>query len=274
MNIKINLSLLILLLFIISACGTRTAIRPGDTIDVAYDKARTLYDNGKYRDAAKAFETVISIARGTEFGQDAQFLLASSYYNSRDYLIAASEFNRYTQFYPRSERVQEAAFMEAHSYYRMSPKYKLDQTDTYNAIERFQLFLSKYPQSEQADEAAALIDEMREKLALKYFDAAEQYMTLGQFRAAALYFGITFERFPETTLAERSLVNQIQAYNEFAAISVSARQAERYQMAIDTYETYIQIFPNGQNRTLAEEYVDIATVGLSNSSQTALNEEN
>ena len=271
MNIRSTILLSVLLLFVISACGTRTAIRPGDTIEVAYDKARDLYDRGRYRDAARAFETVISISRGTEFGQDAQYLLADSYFNSRDYLIAASEFSRYVAFYPRSERAEDAAFMEAMSYYRLSPRYNLDQTDTYNAIERFQLFLSRYPQSARAPEAAQFIDELRTKLSRKMFAAANQYMTLRQFRSAAVYFGLTFERFPETIFAEEALVKQILAYVEFASVSVPDRQAERFQNAIDSYELYMQLFPRGLNRTRAEEYVDRARVGLNRSRQTVMN---
>ena len=256
----------------IAACGTKSQIRPGDTLEVAFEKSMALYERERYREAANAFEIVISIGRGTDIGQDAQFYLAQSYFKNRDFLIAASEFQRYSNFYPRSERKQEADFMEALSYYRLSPRYNLDQTDTYNAIERFQLYLSRFPNSERATEAAAMIDEMRSKLARKNFEAAEQYMRLRYYSAAAIYYGLTIERFPETTWAEASLANQIRAYVIFADNSVRARQAERYQKAIESYESYLQLFPRGENRSRAEAYYDRAVAGL-RASQTASGDE-
>lgn len=221
-----------------------------------------LYDRERYNDAASSFETVISIGRGTDIGQDAQFYLAESYYKSRQYLLAAAEYQRFYTFFPRSDRATDAQFQEALSYYNMSPRYNLDQSDTYESIELFQLFVNRNPDAEKVDEAVGYIDEMRAKLARKRFEAAEQYITLRNYRAAAVYYDITVDRFPETKWAERAQANKIRAYVIYADNSVAARQAERYQEAIDAYETYLQLFPRGDNRSLAEEFYNRAEEGL------------
>ncbi len=253
--------------FILISCGSQDQIRPGDSLEVAFDKAMNLYDRGRYGDAARAFETVVSVGRGTETGQQAQFYIAESYFNNRQFALAASEYQRYHVFFPRSERRPDAQFMEAFSYYRLSPRYNLDQSDTYRAIERFQLFISQNPNSDKVAEAAEHIDELREKLARKKFSAANQYMTLARrqasnYRSAALYYGMVIDRFPETSYAERALANQIRAHVFFAENSVPARQAERFEKAIEAYETYVQLFPRGENRQLAEEFYDRATSGM------------
>ena len=268
-------SLLIIVIvtgFIFSACSQRTLIRPGDTLEVAYEKALSLYDRGRYSDAANAFETVVSIGRGTDIGQDAQFMAADSYFKSRQYILSAAEFQRYSVFNPRSTRRETADFMEAYSYYMLSPRYNLDQSDTYRSIEAFQLFLSRYPNSDKASEAVGYIEEMRLKLSFKSFRAAEQFYRLRHYNAAAIYYGLTLEQFPETEWAEKALVNQIKAYTTFADNSVRDRQAERYQKAIDAYEMYLQLFPRGQNRELAEQYYDAASSGFARSSSSQGNE--
>ncbi|MCH8556475.1 MAG: outer membrane protein assembly factor BamD [Balneolia bacterium] len=259
--------ILLISVLVLASCGNQNQIRPGDSLEVAFEKAMNFYDRGRFSDAANAFETVISVGRGTEIGQDAQFYLAESYYNGRQLLLAASEYQRYHVFFPRSSRARDAQFMEAFSYYRLSPRYNLDQSDTYRAIELFQLFISRNQSSDRVEEAAGYIDELRTKLARKNFAAAEQYMRLARrearnYRAAAVYFGITIDRFPETEFAEKALANQIRALTLFADNSVPVRQSERYQEAIDTYETYLQLFPRGDNRSLAEEYYDRASSGL------------
>lgn len=257
-----SLGLLVLSVILFSSCGSSSQIRPGDSLDEAFDKAMALYDRERYSDAASSFETVITIGRGTDIGQEAQFYLAESYYQSRQYLLAAAEYQRYHTFFPRSARAADAQFQEALSYYQLSPRYNLDQSDTYESIELFQLFVNRNPDSPKVEEAVAYIDEMRAKLARKRYEAAEQYITLRNYRAAAVYYDITVDRFPETKWAEQAQANKIRAYVIYADNSVTARQAERYQEAIDAYETYVQLFPRGENRALAEEFYNRAEKGL------------
>ncbi len=263
MHIFVKYLTLLLILITVVACGSRHSIRPGDTVDVAFEKAMGFYERERYSDAAQAFETVLSIARGTDLAADAQFYLAKSHYHNRSYLIAASEFRRFARNYTRDERREEAEFMEAYSHYQMSPRYNLDQTETYNALDRFQLFITRYPGTELAEQAIEYMDELRDKLAKKKFNAAEMYMRIRQYESAALYYNLTVENYPESKWAEPALVNKILAYVNYAERSVRARQQERYEKAIESYQQYVQIFPRGDGRSKAEEYYDRALMGLS-----------
>jgi outer membrane protein assembly factor BamD len=254
--------LLMLIALTMGACANKNAIKPGDTVDVAFDKAKLLYDKQKYGDAARAFETVLSLGRGTEQAREAQYLLADSYFKNREYIISASEYRRYVTFYPRSERREEAEFMEAYSYYKISPRFKLDQTDTERAITLFRVYIGKYPDSEKTSEAAELIDEMRNKLARKSFTSANMYFNLKLYNSAAMYFQVTIDNFPETEYAEQSLAKQVQAYTLYADISVAERQAERYRLAVDSWQRYTQLFPNGKNRGSAESFYNTARSAL------------
>jgi outer membrane protein assembly factor BamD len=257
--------IIILLLTVASACSNKRHIRTGDTLEVAFEKANAFYERGRFTDAARSFETVLSIGRGSEIAQESQFLLAMSYYSNREFLISASEFRRYATNFPRSDRRVEAEFKEALSYFRLSPRYKLDQSDTYRAIELMQLFIGRYPGSDEAIEAAGYIDVMRNKLAQKEFEAAELYIRVEQYQAAAVYYGLTLDRFPETVWAERALARQIQAYILFAENSIEERQEERFRKALNSYETYVQLFPRGENRSIAEELADRAREGVATS---------
>lgn len=264
-HIAKRIILFILLLTAIS-CGSSHNIQRGDTAEVAFEKAMGLYENEQYSRATEAFETVLSISRGTSIAPDAQFYLAQSHYNNGSYLLAASEFQRFARNYTTDERRSEAEFMEAYSYYHMSPRYNLDQTYTHEALDRFQLFRTRYPDSELAEEALVYMEELRDKLARKKFNAAEMYLRIGEYRSAALYFELTVEEYPESSWAERALVNKILAYVEYAENSVQDRQQERYEEAVESYEEYVQIFPRGEHRSLAEEYYNRALDGLAETS--------
>ncbi len=248
---------------ILSACASGTTIRPGDSVDEAFEKSMELYENERYGDAADAFETVLSIGRGTEYARDAQYYLAKSYYNNNQFQIAASEFQRYSASHPRSERRTEAQFMEAMCYYNLSPRYQLDQSDTHRAIERFQLFIERNPDDELRADAEEKVDELRKKLAKKNYHAGRFYMQISEFEAAAIYFEETIDNYPETKWAERALADQIQAYVRYADNSIEERQEERYQKAVESFERYLQIFPRGENRERAERYHQRALDGIS-----------
>lgn len=258
-----RISILIMCLFVLASCRSQELIQPGDSLEVAFEKAYSLYEQERYRDAINAFETVLSIGRGTDVGQDAQYYLAESYFNNNQFLLAAAEYERYSDSHPGSQRREDVDYKAAYSYYRMSPRYNIDQANTRRSIERFRLFLARHPNSEQVDDASSKIEEMRDKLARKTFESAEFYMRNNQYRSAVIYFDLVVDRYPETRWAERALAKQVEGYILYADNSIPSRQQERYQQAVDSYETYLQLFPRGENRSRVEDLYDRAREALS-----------
>lgn len=263
-NYLYRFSFLVLVLLVLSSCKNEDLIQRGDSLSTAYKKAMGLYQSKEYGRAVKAFETVIEIGRGTDYGQEAQYYLAQSYFNDERYLLAASEYERYISLFPRADKRQEAQFKEAYCYYQLSPRYKLDQQYTRTAIEKFRLYNDRYPNAENTDEAAKYITDLRAKLAKKLYYAADLYMRTDSYEAAIIYYDLTIDNYPETMWAQRALVDEINAYNTYANRSVRDMQDDRYQKAIDTYEKFVQLFPKGQYREQAEQYVAQARTALSN----------
>ncbi|SMO69240.1 outer membrane protein assembly factor BamD [Fodinibius sediminis] len=267
-----RISCLLLITAVLLSCKNEDLIQRGDTLPTAFKKSMSLYQSEEYTDAAEAFETVIQLGRGTDYGQEAQFYLAESYFKSGRYLLASAEYSRFVTLYPRADKREEAQFKEAYSYYKLSPRYKLDQKHTRTAIEKFQLYNSRYPNSERVEEAARYITELRSKLAKKLYHSARLYMQTDSYEAAIVYYDLTIDNYPESMWAQRALVDKINTYVVYADRSVQAKQRERYQAAVDAYETFIQLFPEGQYRSEAEDHVDdaraaLADLGESNSSQ-------
>ncbi|MDZ7773965.1 MAG: outer membrane protein assembly factor BamD [Balneolaceae bacterium] len=258
-----SLLLSLLATMLLASCTKRELIRQGDSLEVAYEKALALYEDEHYADAARAFETVIQIGLGTDYGRHAQYYLAESYYNDRRYLLAATEYERFISQFPRSERREEVQFKEAYCYYQLSPRYRLDQEYTYTAIEKLRIFNSNFSDSDRTQEAAQYISDLRAKLARKQYNAGDLYMRMREYEAAIIYFDLTIENYPDTPWAEQALVDEINAYNIYASRSVEEMQRPRYESAVEAYETYVQLFPNGENRSLAEQYVDNARSALS-----------
>ncbi len=246
-----------LLLIVLGGCRNKDLIRPGDPVNVAFDKSMELYNNEKYSEAAYGFDLVTRMGRGTNYAQDAQFYLAESYFKNRQYLLAASEYQRFMLYFPLDEKMQQVEFKLALSYYEQSPRYKLDQTTSYRAIELFQLFNTKYPESAYVLDAATYIDELRSKLAKKSFEAAQFYFRTSRYVAANVYYNQVLDQFPESPWAEESLLKSIESHILYADNSIEEKQIERYSEAIYSYEKYLQLFPQSEKRVLAEElYLD------------------
>ena len=87
MKAKYILILLISMLFC-SSCSEYSRLMKSSDNDLKFAKAKEYYQRGKYLQAATLLESVIIPLRGTEKGEEALYMVASSYYGNRDYLTA------------------------------------------------------------------------------------------------------------------------------------------------------------------------------------------
>ena len=259
---KKNSYLFLTVILLFTACKSSRLVNPGDTVQETYQKGLTQCEEGSYGDAAEIFETVTRVGRGSEYAQEAQYYLAESYFNQERYILAEAEYNRFITFYPRDSKRQEVDYKKALSIYHQSPRYRLDQSATRRAIEEFQLFNSRYPDSRFVTESAGKINELREKLARKYYESAQFYSRTDQYKAATIYYDLVIDRYPESKWAETALLNQIDTYNEYAVNSILNKQVERYNLAISSYEKFIQLFPQSNARSEAETFRDEAEQGV------------
>ena len=57
--------------------------------------------------------------------------------------------------------------MEAKSYFMLSPLYTLDQDDTFTGIDKLQVFINRFPNSEYLTEALELMEQLQNKIEKK-----------------------------------------------------------------------------------------------------------
>ncbi len=130
--------------------------------------------------------------------------------------------------------------------YLDSPKYSLDQTNTYDALKELQLFINMYPNSDKRDECNQLIDDLRFKLQTKDFEIAKLYYKMEDYIAAITAFENILKDYPDTDYKEDIFYYVILSYYHYAELSVLSKKKERYQAAIDAYEKFNTFFPNSK----------------------------
>ena len=224
------------------ACSSSQEITASGPED-AYKKGMAEYQEGDYERAIRYFRSVFNYGRGNQWAPEALLQLAMAQRQQGKHLVAANEFQRFTELYRNHTKVPLAAFEQAKSYYLRSPNYQLDQSDTRQAIDLFQLFVDRYPDHQRVPEARDMVDELQAKLAHKKIDAARLYERREMWRAATESYRGVFDQYPETPWADDALLGALRSYLRYADRSVRDRQAERYEQALDQYAQLRQLFP-------------------------------
>lgn len=255
MNKKSFVFLLVILFFALgniclaqdknNANGTRK-FKKYKTKEAKYEAAINFYDKGMYLSSAELFEQIYPLFMGTEKGDTILFLFAQCYYKNGDYLMSAFHFSDFTKKYPFSPRVETAAFMAAKSYYLNMPSYNLDQTDALYAKESLESFMEYYPKSSYIGECNNMMDSIRMQLAHKAYNLAYMYYNIGQYKAAQIAFNNMLKDYPNTIYSEIGLFTLVKNNYEYAVNSVPEKQQERFQQAIDSYESLKAKYPNSE----------------------------
>ena len=113
--------------------------------------AMTYYGKGQYFKAIPLFEELLPVYRGTDKRAEIYFYYAKAQYEMDNAIMAGFHFKRLYDQHSLSEFAEESLFMHAESYYAQSPKWSLDQTPTYEALQAYQNFINIYPTSERVE---------------------------------------------------------------------------------------------------------------------------
>lgn len=239
----ISFSILSCVWITLVSCSDYQKLLNSDDVPEKYKQAEVLYNNGEYRKANRLLEQILPTYRGKPQAQRVIFFFADSYFQTRSYNLAAYQYESFVKSYPKSERVQEATFKAAKSYYHQSPSYSLDQEDTYKAIEKLQIFINLYPNSQYNPEANQMISELQEKLEKKDFEIAKQYFTIRDYRAAIKANDNFIANFPGTKFREEALYTKFLSLYEIAINSIFSKKEKRLKELQEQYNLILRYYP-------------------------------
>jgi outer membrane protein assembly factor BamD len=246
MKKNIGLCSLILVVLLVAGCQGYEKVLKGNDFKLKYHEAMRYYKKEDYVRSATLFDQVAPVLRGTEQADTVYFYQALSYFKQEDYILGGHYFRIFAATYGGSPFVEEAEFMNAYCSYLMSPRPELDQSNTIDAIQSFQLFLIKYKNSSRADECKKYLLELREKLVEKSYLSAKLYFNLEDYKAAIVALNNSLIQYPDSKFREEILYLMVKSCYQFAYNSIPSKQKERYQNAIDEYYSFITEFPNSK----------------------------
>jgi len=250
---KVIVSALIVSL-ILSGCSEYNKILNSTNYELKYDKAIEYYKAGDCYKALPLLEDLMSQYRMTDRGEDVYYYYAHTQYCLQEFYLASYYFKSFSRKFPSSPRAEECAFNAAMCKLENSPGYHLDQSETYKAIDEFQLFMNKYPNSSLVDSCNVLISGLRDKLETKSYEQAKQYFRMEQYRSAVISFNSTLEQFPDTDYKEEILFYIVKSNYLFAANSIEQKKEERFKETIKSYHTFVDFFASSSMLKEAENY--------------------
>lgn len=243
---KGRIVLYLIVILLIAGCSNHSKLLKSTDNELKYEAAIAYYNKKDYYRALQLFEQLNAMFRGTVRGERINYYQAFCYYEQDDYLLAGYYFDLFARSFPLSKDAEECLFMSALCTSKQSPKYSLDQTKTKEAIEQFQFFMNRYPNSNRKDECNRLVDDLVRKLARKDFEIAKLYFHTMEYEAAVVCFENLMKDYTNTPYAEESNYYIVRSYYYFALNSIQSKKKERYQKSIDAYYDFVANYPDSE----------------------------
>ena len=263
-----SLILLVSLAVLVSAsCSSFDKIKKSPDVNLKLTKANEYYDKKRYTSANELYHDLLPVLRGTRNYEQLFYRYAYTFYYQKDYPTAALYFKNFTDYFPTSKDAEECEFMHSLCLVKMAPKSNLDQTNTMKSMEALQTFINTHPDSKRVAEANQYIDESRKKLEDKEASAAKLYYNIGQYKAAAIAYKGVINQYPESPNSDYYQYMVVKSLYEYANVSVSERQPERYANTVAAYKDLKDTYPSSTFVKDAERYELLAANSLKKTQQ-------
>lgn len=256
---RYSLILLFVLPFL-AGCGDYNSVTKTSDYEYKYEAAKGYYTEGSYRKAAEVFGQVLSVLRGTQYGDECLFLLGMSNYRFGDYESATQFFKKYYQSYPKGQYVELSRYFCAMSNYNSVNDTRLDQSNTMNALNEFSDFLEYYPDSKLRAHTQDMIFNLQDKLVEKEYMSAKLYYDLGTYRGNCMSYDdnnyeaciVTAQNalkdypYASPERKEELSIMVLRSKYHLARHSIIEKRVERFRDTIDEYYAFLNEFPESQ----------------------------
>ena len=204
------------------------------------------YNEGEYIKSVTLLEDIIPYYKLTPDGENLYYTYCMGNYKLGDHYLSGYYFKRFINQYPSSKHAEEAVFLSALCSVHNSPQYKLDQTETLNALDELQIFIDIYPESKRIDTCNQIMDKLRGKLELKQFENSKMYYRTGNYKAAVVAFSGTLENYPNSVHKEEILYLSVKSGYLLAINSIFNKKLERLESTLKSYRTFVAAFPDSE----------------------------
>ncbi len=252
---KIIFTLTTLILLVFTSCSDFNQIVKGDDYDQKLAKAEALYEEAvskrklkegelvekgfaQYGRAITLYEQIYQRFPRDGKGELSYYRMAQCYYAAGDYYLAGYYYNNFVARFPFSTKAEECLFMTAMCSVKLSPEESLDQEETEIAINDFQLFVDRYPESKLVDSCNQYMDKLRYKIETKEYNSVKLYSRMERYKAADASATTFLELYPQSKYAEEIQYVRMKNLYILATKSIFSKQKERFEKVLEYYTIF------------------------------------
>ena len=256
---KVRLYIILFISILVSSCGEFEKLLKSTDYDLKKAKAREYFDAKQYTRASELYAQVIPRFRATEEAEELNWLNAQSFYGMKQYEMAGSYFKSLVEQYPFGKYAEEATFLGAQCDYNISPRAELDQENSRNAIEGFNLFINRFPKSPKIEEARNYIKILQDMLVEKSYLNARLYYNMKEYKAAITALTNSLKEYSDSKYREEMMFLKLNSLFVYAEKSYINKQKERYQATLDDYFSFMEEYPKSKySKEVKKIYDDTA----------------
>lgn len=235
-----------------------------------YEQGTKALEDRKWFTAREYFQQLVDNYPQSPMRADAKLAVGDAYLNdgtTEGKLRAEREYQEFLSFFPTHQRADYAQYKLAMTHFEQMPKAERDQTETRAALEQFQAFRERYPNSSLMEEARANERIARDRL-------SESIYKVGYFYHKARWYPGGISRFQQVLREDPQFTNRDAVYFYLAEAYVTLkREAEALPLLDKLQEEFLEseflvkgaALRDQVNATLAQQ-----TPGSAGAPQTAL----
>lgn len=245
----------ILSLLMLSACSSnpKSADDPGpspapvfaETTDQAaaaelYQKARGLLQRNQFETAVREFENLEATHPFSDYAAQATLDISYAYYRLKEYDSSTSAADRFLKLYPQNEKADYAYYLKGLSNFsrgksvteRLVPRklHLMDQSLLRLAFDEFSTLVTRFPDSEYADDSQARMRLLRTEMARHELSTAEYYFERSAMVAVINRVNTMLETYPDSSLSADGLALMARAYLALGNRSLAAETVQELEI--------------------------------------------
>lgn len=221
-HIKTFFALTVALIFL-TACVSKEPTEPVESTEQAYyTGAKRALKGHNYTEAVELLEELESRYPFGRFAEQAQLDLVYAHYKSFDYEAARAAADRFIRLHPQHPELDYAYYLRGLASFSQDQSFidrflptdrtKRDPGSAKESIADFGILLSRFPNSQYADDARARMVYLRNLLAAYEIHVARYYLKRQAYVAAANRGRYVVENFQQTPSVPDGLAVMTEAY--------------------------------------------------------------
>ena len=227
------------------ACGGPKPLVPEGTTQpdrFLFTRGNEELEKENWVDARTYFQRIVDGYPQSTLRTDSKLAIGDSYLGedtTESVILAANEFREFLSFYPTNARADYAQYKLAMSHYNRMRSPDRDQTETRRAVQEFDVFFERYPNS-------SLVPEVREKAREAKDRLTEADYSVGVFYFKTKWYPGAIARFRDVLATDPEFSSKDGVYYYLAE---SLARTDKIAEAIPYFERLIAEFSDSEFRS-------------------------